>query len=108
MSTYKPGDIANGHILGSDGVWRPFQQPVPYMPLVKASNAPVTAAAWLVILLILSPVIAFAVFLILATFGVAGGSLVTVLSEVPAWAWQGLGALAVGGVIGHLIWRWSR
>lgn len=29
MSGYQPGDIANGHILGADGVWRPLQQQVP-------------------------------------------------------------------------------
>jgi hypothetical protein len=23
---YRPGDVANGHILGNDGVWRPFDQ----------------------------------------------------------------------------------
>lgn len=24
---YQPGDVANGHVLGTDGVWHPIQQP---------------------------------------------------------------------------------
>ena len=27
--TYKPGDIANGHVLGTDNVWRPLPTPPP-------------------------------------------------------------------------------
>lgn len=37
---YKVGDVANGHILGSDGVWHPIQQGAPRDPETTQTSDP--------------------------------------------------------------------
>lgn len=36
--TWKPGDVANGHVLGQDGVWYPlvYTRPAPRAPLFES------------------------------------------------------------------------
>ena len=40
MTTYRPGDVANGYILGSDNLWYPVAPPPPATPPQHAPEAP--------------------------------------------------------------------
>lgn len=44
MANYKPGDIANGHMLGTDGVWRRVEESKPD-PKQTASTSPQSVSA---------------------------------------------------------------
>ena len=101
-TTYRPGDIANGHVLGADLIWRPL--PPTTAPVVKASNGAVTGAAWVVILVIGGPIIIMAAGILLGAVGAGLGAVFAVVQLVPWWGWAAIAA----ALAGYGAWRWKR
>ena len=110
MTTYQPGDTANGHVLGSDGVWRPLAAPPP--PVVVAqTSVPRTAAGTTIgclavpVVIVVGLVIMFVITSIGSVGVIAAANAEAEGSPVPVGVQVVLVLGLLGGFGGWYVWQ---